>query len=57
MMRGIVLAAFVGAGLAASISVPLHGARASEATELPEVNWSFDGIFGKFDKAQLQRGF
>jgi ubiquinol-cytochrome c reductase cytochrome c1 subunit len=39
------------------VSVSPHGARASEAVELPEVEWSFDGIFGKFDKAQLQRGF
>lgn len=57
-MRGIVLAGFVGAGLAALMSVSLHGARAEEeSVDLPEINWSFGGIFGKFDKAQLQRGF
>jgi ubiquinol-cytochrome c reductase cytochrome c1 subunit len=35
-----------------------HVALASEGGALPErLNWSFAGIFGKYDKAQLQRGF
>jgi ubiquinol-cytochrome c reductase cytochrome c1 subunit len=33
-------------------------AQAAEGGEpLPEVNWSWSGIFGTFDKASLQRGF
>jgi ubiquinol-cytochrome c reductase cytochrome c1 subunit len=28
-----------------------------EAPEPPEQHWSFDGIFGTFDRASLQRGF
>jgi|TARA_R110002072_G_scaffold517_29_gene3254 cytochrome c1 len=32
-------------------------ALAAENNELPKQNWSFDGIFGAFDKAELQRGF
>ncbi|MEX0922003.1 MAG: cytochrome c1 [Rhodovibrionaceae bacterium] len=30
---------------------------AEDAPPPPELNWSFDGIFGTFDRAQLQRGF
>lgn len=30
---------------------------AEEAPHPPELQWSFDGIFGTFDRAQLQRGF
>jgi ubiquinol-cytochrome c reductase cytochrome c1 subunit len=30
---------------------------AHEETHIPKQTWSFDGAFGKFDKAQLQRGF
>jgi ubiquinol-cytochrome c reductase cytochrome c1 subunit len=32
-------------------------AHASEGVELPEVHWSWGGIFGTFDRAQLQRGY
>ncbi len=31
-------------------------AEAAEKIELPEVKWSFEGVFGTFDRAQLQRG-
>lgn len=39
--------------------MPLAQARASEANapELPRQSWSFDGPFGTYDKAALQRGF
>lgn len=30
---------------------------AEETPHPPELHWSFDGIFGTFDRAQLQRGF
>ncbi len=29
----------------------------ASAQELPDVKWSFDGIFGTFDRASAQRGF
>ena len=32
-------------------------AQAAEGVAIPEQKWSFDGIFGQFDLAQLQRGF
>lgn len=32
--------------------------RAAEGgTPPPDINWSFDGVFGTFDRAELQRGF
>ena len=30
---------------------------AGDATKPMSVDWSFNGFFGKFDRAQLQRGF
>jgi cytochrome c1 len=50
-MRKIVLAAALAAIL------PLSAAYANEGVELPKQEWSFNGVFGKFDKQQLQRGF
>jgi ubiquinol-cytochrome c reductase cytochrome c1 subunit len=35
----------------------LSPARAQETPALPEVHWSFGGIFGVFDHAQARRGF
>jgi len=32
-------------------------AQAAEGKALPEYSWSFDGVFGKFDRAALQRGY
>lgn len=52
LRKGIVLAAALGLGLA--------GASAQAATthkEPKDVHWSFEGPFGKFDQAQLQRGY
>ncbi|GJD93045.1 cytochrome c1 [Methylobacterium iners] len=37
--------------------VSLAPAHAAEAPKPPREEWSFSGIFGKFDQAQLQRGF
>src|SRR3546814_2873567 len=45
------------AALAASVlglSVAAHAAET--APEPPEVDWSFDGIFGTYDRAAVQRG-
>ncbi|HTW26778.1 MAG TPA: cytochrome c1 [Acetobacteraceae bacterium] len=41
--------------LAAPLLVP--SARAQETPPLPNVSWSFEGPFGTFDRAALQRGF
>jgi ubiquinol-cytochrome c reductase cytochrome c1 subunit len=47
--------------LAALLALSLSGAvRAEEAVHemaLPREHWSWDGIFGTYDRAQLQRGF
>jgi ubiquinol-cytochrome c reductase cytochrome c1 subunit len=49
------LVALTAAGLIAlAAAAP---ARAQELVEPPHVNWSFDGPFGTFDRAALQRGF
>ncbi len=51
-MRGV-----LGAAAAAIVFVGLGGpATAAEGT-YPEQHWSFDGVFGSFDRAALQRGF
>ncbi len=47
-------------GVAALVALPLVAATASEdgkPRKPTEQEWSFDGIFGKFDRAELQRGF
>lgn len=46
--------------LAMSILMAVAPAMAEEASAVPEIqqeNWTFSGVFGKFDKDQLQRGF
>lgn len=50
MMRRLVAAAFL------ILLVP-HAHAAEEALEPPKVPWSFNGPFGTYDRAQLQRGF
>lgn len=55
MRKGLV---FGLAALAAIAAVPSAGpaAAAEEAIELPQMDWSFDGPFGTFDRHALQRG-
>ncbi len=50
---------FVRAAAAALVAFGLAGAaHAAEGGKTPErQSWSFAGVFGKYDKAQLQRGF
>jgi len=48
-------AAFLGLGLALGLGVPTL--LAEEEAEVPEQEWSFEGIFGTFDRAAAQRGF
>ncbi len=55
MMRTL-SAALIGAALLVA-SVPVAPARAEEGPELPNVHWSFSGVFGTYDRAAAQRGF
>lgn len=48
----LVLAAFLAGPALAAPALAAEG-----ETELKHVEWSFDGPFGTFDRAQLQRGF
>jgi ubiquinol-cytochrome c reductase cytochrome c1 subunit len=34
----------------------INGGQAAEATPLPELDWSFNGLFGTFDRPSAQRG-
>jgi cytochrome c1 len=37
--------------------VSSYAAGGGNGTKIPQYDWSFSGVFGKYDKAQLQRGF
>jgi len=39
------------------LSIEGHQANAAEKTDLLKVDWSFKGLFGKFDRGSLQRGY
>ncbi len=51
-MRGLLVAA-----AAAALLAPACAQAAEEALEPPKVAWSFNGPFGTYDRAALQRGF
>jgi ubiquinol-cytochrome c reductase cytochrome c1 subunit len=54
MLKRLVAAA----ALSAAIFVPALSCRAAdEAPPLPHQQWSFDGVFGTYDRASAQRGF
>jgi ubiquinol-cytochrome c reductase cytochrome c1 subunit len=42
---------------AAVFALGLNTAEAAEGLDIPEREWSFSGVFGAFDRAELQRGF
>ena len=44
------------AALSLGLTVPMAG-NAAESIEVPDHDFSFDGIFGTFNRDQLQRGF
>lgn len=49
--------ALVSAALAAAVGLSAAAAEAAEnGAKLPDVDWSFSGIFGTFDRAAAQRG-
>ena len=52
-MRGIILTA---AALVVSFAVATP-AQAAGGAKLPDHGWSFEGLFGTFDQAAIQRGF
>jgi len=54
LMRNAIAAALV-AGAAVALSPAAQAA--GEVEHPPQQTWSFSGPFGKFDRAQLQRGF
>jgi cytochrome c1 len=49
--------ALLTAAAAALMAVLSQPARAAEAPVIERQKWSFSGIFGQFDQAQLQRGY
>jgi ubiquinol-cytochrome c reductase cytochrome c1 subunit len=48
---------FAAAALSAVVLLASALARAADETPLPRQEWSFDGVFGTYDLASLQRGF
>jgi ubiquinol-cytochrome c reductase cytochrome c1 subunit len=48
--------ALAAAALGAVLLAPVPG-RTADETPLPRQEWSFDGVFGTYDQASLQRGF
>ena len=52
----IIASAFVASSLASSLVAGNAFAAVDEADPLPNNKWSFEGVFGSFDKPQLQRG-
>jgi len=56
-MRKFVISAVLGAVLAAGTMVGSAFASGDNMYELETKDWSFNGIFGKYDEKQLQRGF
>ncbi len=54
MLKRLALSAFAAAALSVAAA---PSTQAAEAVELPDYDFSFDGVFGTFDQAALQRGF
>ena len=44
-------------GLTALLGLASGAAQAAEGVAIPKQDWTFSGLFGTFDRAQLQRGF
>lgn len=56
-MRALLIAGLTAAAVAASGAVSTPVLAAGDKAALPHVKWSFQGLFGTFDRATLQRGF
>jgi ubiquinol-cytochrome c reductase cytochrome c1 subunit len=48
---------FIAGALALGLLASSPSVQAAEGVALPEQHWSFDGAFGTYDRAALQRGF
>jgi ubiquinol-cytochrome c reductase cytochrome c1 subunit len=49
---------FTAAAVSLALSAPVLSVRAADVTpSLPHQEWSFDGVFGTYDRAAAQRGF
>src|SRR6185437_10519024 len=58
MLRKLSTLAALGLALTAGAFLPPSGARAATTQAEPlDIHYSFEGPFGRFDKAQLQRGY
>ena len=57
MVRHILAALFAGSLVGLSASLPAAADDAHATPTPPRQKWTFSGPFGKFDQAQLQRGF
>ena len=57
MGRKLAFGWLAAAAAALSLTVAASAARAQETPPLPHQQWSFDGVFGTYDIAALQRGF
>jgi len=55
MLRKLSIIAAVAGLMTAGLAAPAFASGHKE--EPPKINWSFNGPFGKFDQAQLQRGY
>ncbi len=55
MRQGLICLGALALVISASFASPSRAA--GKVVEMPEQNWSFAGIFGTFDRAELQRGF
>src|SRR4051812_20183126 len=56
MLRKLTLAAF-GLVLLAGGALPVNALAATTREEPADMHWSYEGPFGKFDQAQVQRGY
>ena len=53
-MRGLIVLTATALVMSLGLATP---AQASGGAKLPDHDWSFDGMFGEFDDAAIQRGF
>ena len=60
MARAVTTALALSAALVGAVSLAAHAADEAKVPPVPEPphqQWSFDGVFGTYDRAALQRGF
>jgi len=57
MLRNGLTVAALGLALVAGALLPSKGLAATTQEEPKDIHWSFEGPFGRFDQAQVQRGY